>query len=82
MLVLKPRGRQRSEFYVDRDAYNQYMVRASPQIKDAFLCHTRGIAEGLKDELRKSGYPDCEVMRVIELNGKPAVLPGYGGGSG
>ena len=82
VLVLRPRGRRRTEFYVDRDANNQYMVRASPDIREAQLIHNRGIADGLKDDLRRCGFPDYEVMRVIELNGKPAALPGYGGGSG
>ena len=81
VLVLRPRG-QRPQYFVDRDSYNQYMVRASPEIRLAQVCHNRGIAEGLRDDLRKCGYPGYEVMQVFEIDGRPVALPGQKGGCG
>ncbi len=80
VLVLRPRG-QRPVYYVDRDANNQYMVRASPDIREARAIHNRGIAEGLRDELRRCGFPGYSVLRVMELSGKPVALLDRGGGS-
>ena len=79
VLVLRPRG-QRPQYFVDRDEYNQYMVRASPDIRMALVCHNRGIAEGLRDDLRKCGYPGYEVMRVFEIDGRAVAPPGARGG--
>ena len=81
VLVLRPRGSQ-PVYYVDREAHNQYMVRAAPDIHKARVVHNRGIAEGLRDDLRRCGHPGYEVMRVIELEGRPCALPGQKGGCG
>ena len=81
VLVLRPRG-QRPQYYVDRDSYNQYMVRASPEIRLAQVCYNRGIAERLRDDLRRFGHPGYEVMQVFEIDGRAAAPPNGRGGSG
>lgn len=79
VLVVRPRG-QRPMYYVDRDEYNQYMVRASPKLMEACVYHNEGIAQGMREDLMHSGFPGYEVARVVEADGRAEAL--VGGGSG
>ena len=73
VLVAKPPGR-RAEYYVDREAHNQYMVRASPKLGEACVFHNMGIAQGMREELMHSGFSGYEVARVIEADGRAEAL--------
>jgi hypothetical protein len=73
VLVLRPRG-QRPVYYMDRDEYNQYMVRASPKLQDACVYHNEGIAQGMREDLMHCGYSGYEVARVVEADGRAETL--------